>query len=262
MISSLEAQSEVKQHLIISFMSQESLEKHGEGNQAALHYGQNGMCLAYVLLSRMDMILYDSICFFWYLCFGSLFLWLMIVWLIEDANMSSLILNRCDGFISPPAGKCSKCFSNTLFFTFLFSSSASSTGSSSASRSAEGVAIRQPCKSRIRRNTHRLSGVFLRTPTSTSGSMALTAGLKSSLSVHTRKGSSTLQWLYFLPACLHSGFVVLMLQLVFLAQMTCGSGISDDVQDDDPNDIIRAILALVCKRFRLIPKSCMQAEPV
>uniref|UniRef100_A0A3B4FJI8 Ras-associating and dilute domain-containing protein-like n=1 Tax=Pundamilia nyererei TaxID=303518 RepID=A0A3B4FJI8_9CICH len=43
------------------------------------------------------------------------------------------------------------------FFTFLFSSSASSTGSSSASRSAEGVAIRQPCKSRIRRNTHRLS---------------------------------------------------------------------------------------------------------
>lgn len=148
------------------------------------------------------------------------------------------------------------------FFTFLFSSSASSTGSSSASRSAEGVAIRQPCKSRIRRNTHRLSGVFLRTPTSTSGSMALTAGLKSSLSVHTRKGSSTSQWLYFLPACLHSGFVVLMLQLVFLAQMICGSGISDDVQDDDPNDIIRAILALVCKRFRLIPKSCMQAEPV
>lgn len=118
MISSLEAQSEVKQHLIISFMSQESLEKHGEGNQAALHYGQNGMCLAYVLLSRMDMILYDSICFFWYLCFGSLFLWLMIVWLIEDANMSSLILNRCDGFISPPAGKCSKCFSNTLFLLF------------------------------------------------------------------------------------------------------------------------------------------------
>lgn len=180
-------------------------------------------------------------------------------------NMSSLILNRCDGFISPPAGKCSKCFSNTLFFTFLFSSSASSTGSSSASRSAEGVAIRQPCKSRIRRNTHRLSGVFLRTPasTSTSGSMALTAGLKSSLSVHTRKGSSTSQWLYFLPACLHAGFVVigrvLMLQLVFLAQMTW---ISDDVQDDDPNDIIRAILALICKRFRLIPKSCMQAEPV
>ncbi|XP_039471895.1 ras-associating and dilute domain-containing protein isoform X1 [Oreochromis aureus] len=70
-------------------------------------------------------------------------------------------------------------------------SSASSTGSSSTSRSAEGVAIRQPCKSRIRRNTHRLSGVFLRTPTSTStsGSMALTAGLKSSLSVHARKGS-------------------------------------------------------------------------
>uniref|UniRef100_A0A3P9B9M0 Ras-associating and dilute domain-containing protein n=1 Tax=Maylandia zebra TaxID=106582 RepID=A0A3P9B9M0_9CICH len=57
------------------------------------------------------------------------------------------------------------------FFTFLFSSSASSTGSSSASRSAEGVAIRQPCKSRIRRNTHRLSGVFLRTPTSTSDAL-------------------------------------------------------------------------------------------
>uniref|UniRef100_A0A3Q4HAI5 Ras-associating and dilute domain-containing protein-like n=1 Tax=Neolamprologus brichardi TaxID=32507 RepID=A0A3Q4HAI5_NEOBR len=68
------------------------------------------------------------------------------------------------------------------FFTFLFSSSASSTGSSSASRSAEGVAIRQPCKSRIRRNTHRLSGVFLRTPTSTSTSDALIAEDPSELS--------------------------------------------------------------------------------
>lgn len=122
MISSLEAQSEVKQHLIISLMSQESLERHGEGNQTALHYGQNGMCLAYVLLWRMDMIFYGSsiwfnllflISLFWFLC-----LWLMIAWLIEDTNMSSLILNRCDGFISPPAGKCSKTFSNTLFLLF------------------------------------------------------------------------------------------------------------------------------------------------
>uniref|UniRef100_A0A3B4UAV2 Ras-associating and dilute domain-containing protein-like n=1 Tax=Seriola dumerili TaxID=41447 RepID=A0A3B4UAV2_SERDU len=40
--------------------------------------------------------------------------------------------------------------------------SASSTGSSSTSRSAEGVAVRQPSKSSIRRHTNRLSGVFLR----------------------------------------------------------------------------------------------------
>ncbi|XP_044034960.1 ras-associating and dilute domain-containing protein isoform X2 [Siniperca chuatsi] len=67
--------------------------------------------------------------------------------------------------------------------------SASSTGSSSTSRSAEGVAVRQPSKSRIRRHTNRLSGVFLRGPTSNSGSMALTAGIRSSLSVQARKGS-------------------------------------------------------------------------
>uniref|UniRef100_UPI0037E8E7BE ras-associating and dilute domain-containing protein-like n=1 Tax=Semicossyphus pulcher TaxID=241346 RepID=UPI0037E8E7BE len=65
--------------------------------------------------------------------------------------------------------------------------SASST--SSSSRSAEGVAIRQPSKSRIRRHTNRLSGVFLRVPTSSSGSMALTAGIRSSLSIQPRKGS-------------------------------------------------------------------------
>ncbi|XP_023259010.1 ras-associating and dilute domain-containing protein-like [Seriola lalandi dorsalis] len=67
--------------------------------------------------------------------------------------------------------------------------SASSTGSSSTSRSAEGVAVRQPSKSSIRRHTNRLSGVFLRGPASSPGSMALTAGLRSSLSIQARKGS-------------------------------------------------------------------------
>ncbi|XP_034426887.1 ras-associating and dilute domain-containing protein isoform X1 [Hippoglossus hippoglossus] len=67
--------------------------------------------------------------------------------------------------------------------------SASSTGSSSTSRSAEGVVVRQPSKSRIRRHTNRLSGVFLRAPTSSSDSMLLTAGLRSSLSTQARKGS-------------------------------------------------------------------------
>nr|XP_046232941.1 ras-associating and dilute domain-containing protein isoform X2 [Scatophagus argus] len=66
--------------------------------------------------------------------------------------------------------------------------SASSTGSSSTSRSAEGVAVRQPSKSRIRRHTNRLSGVFLRGPVA-SGPMALTAGIRTSLSIHARKGS-------------------------------------------------------------------------
>ncbi|KAM3592333.1 uncharacterized protein V6R79_016753 [Siganus canaliculatus] len=65
--------------------------------------------------------------------------------------------------------------------------SASSSGSSSTSRSADGVAIRQPSKSRIRRHTNRLSGVFLRGPTP--GPMALTTGIRSSLSVQARKGS-------------------------------------------------------------------------
>uniref|UniRef100_UPI003AAFDD4D ras-associating and dilute domain-containing protein n=1 Tax=Centroberyx gerrardi TaxID=166262 RepID=UPI003AAFDD4D len=67
--------------------------------------------------------------------------------------------------------------------------------SSSSTRSAEcvGVAIRQPSKSRIRRHTNRLSGVFQRGPTSSSTSssspMALTAGLRSSLYSQARKGS-------------------------------------------------------------------------
>ncbi|XP_070783451.1 ras-associating and dilute domain-containing protein [Enoplosus armatus] len=69
------------------------------------------------------------------------------------------------------------------------SQSASSTGSSSTSRSAEGAAARQPGKSRVRRHTDRLSGVFLRGPASSSGSMALPAGIRSSLSVQARKGS-------------------------------------------------------------------------
>ncbi|XP_018534125.1 ras-associating and dilute domain-containing protein isoform X1 [Lates calcarifer] len=68
--------------------------------------------------------------------------------------------------------------------------SASSTGSSST---GSHQTIRQPSKSRIRRHTNRLSGVFLRSPASasSSGSMALTAGLRSSLSVQARKGSMT-----------------------------------------------------------------------
>ncbi|XP_026206415.1 ras-associating and dilute domain-containing protein-like [Anabas testudineus] len=68
--------------------------------------------------------------------------------------------------------------------------SASSAGSSSTSKSAEGVVIRQPSKSRVRRHTNRLSGVF-RGPTSTSasGSMALTASIRSSLSIQSRKAS-------------------------------------------------------------------------
>ncbi|XP_014830763.1 PREDICTED: ras-interacting protein 1-like [Poecilia mexicana] len=69
------------------------------------------------------------------------------------------------------------------------SQSGVSTGSSSTCRSAEGVAIRQPSKSRIRRQTNRLSGVFHRNPLPTSGSMALTAGLLSSRSVQVRKSS-------------------------------------------------------------------------
>ncbi|KAI3365407.1 hypothetical protein L3Q82_010491 [Scortum barcoo] len=67
--------------------------------------------------------------------------------------------------------------------------SASSTGSSSTSRSAEGVAARQPSKSRLRRHTNRLSGVFLRGPASNSRSMALTGSIRSSLSIQARKGS-------------------------------------------------------------------------
>uniref|UniRef100_A0A3Q3KQR6 Ras-associating and dilute domain-containing protein-like n=1 Tax=Mastacembelus armatus TaxID=205130 RepID=A0A3Q3KQR6_9TELE len=66
--------------------------------------------------------------------------------------------------------------------------SASSTGSSSTCRSVEGVVIRQPSKSRIRRHTSRLSGVF-RGPASTSGSMALNTGITSSLSIQVRKSS-------------------------------------------------------------------------
>ncbi|XP_042363905.1 ras-associating and dilute domain-containing protein-like [Plectropomus leopardus] len=68
--------------------------------------------------------------------------------------------------------------------------SVSSASSSSTSRSAESAAVRQSSKSRIHRQTNRLSGVFLRGPTSSSGSMALTAGIRSSLSIQSRKGST------------------------------------------------------------------------
>ncbi|KAL3051984.1 hypothetical protein OYC64_002081 [Pagothenia borchgrevinki] len=70
--------------------------------------------------------------------------------------------------------------------------SASSTGSSSTSRSAEGVFVRQPSKSRIRRQTNRLSGVFLRPPRSNAGSMALPAGIRTSISSPGRKESNAL----------------------------------------------------------------------
>ncbi|KAM4525789.1 ras-associating and dilute domain-containing protein [Fundulus diaphanus] len=69
------------------------------------------------------------------------------------------------------------------------SQSGLSTSSSSTCRSAEGAAVRQPSKSRIRHHTNRLSGVFHCGPAPNSGSMALTAGLRSSRSVQVRKGS-------------------------------------------------------------------------
>ncbi|XP_051926993.1 ras-associating and dilute domain-containing protein-like isoform X3 [Hippocampus zosterae] len=53
--------------------------------------------------------------------------------------------------------------------------SSSSTGSSSTGRSAEAVAFRQPCKSRIRHHTNPLSGVFLRGAASGSLSVAMSA---------------------------------------------------------------------------------------
>ncbi|KAK5851315.1 hypothetical protein PBY51_002118 [Eleginops maclovinus] len=70
--------------------------------------------------------------------------------------------------------------------------SASSTGSSSTSRSAEGVSVRQPSRSRIRRQTNRLSGVFLRGTHSNSGSMAPPAGIRISISIPARKESNAL----------------------------------------------------------------------
>ncbi|KAM8729884.1 ras-associating and dilute domain-containing protein-like [Acanthopagrus schlegelii] len=65
--------------------------------------------------------------------------------------------------------------------------SASSSDRSSTSRSAEGKAVRAPSKTSVRRHTSRLSGGFLRGPSS--GSMSLTAGIRSSLSIQARKGS-------------------------------------------------------------------------
>ncbi|KAM4623638.1 ras-associating and dilute domain-containing protein-like [Polymixia lowei] len=63
--------------------------------------------------------------------------------------------------------------------------------SSSSTRSAEGVSvvIRQPSKSRIRRHTNRLSGVFLRSPASSSNPMALAIGFRSSVLGQGQKGS-------------------------------------------------------------------------
>lgn len=76
------------------------------------------------------------------------------------------------------------CFSSPLTRSSL------SAGSLSTSRPAEAGTVRQPSKSRIRRHTNRLSGVFLRGPTQASlGSMALTAAMKSPLSIQSRKGS-------------------------------------------------------------------------
>ncbi|XP_061665751.1 ras-associating and dilute domain-containing protein [Syngnathoides biaculeatus] len=66
--------------------------------------------------------------------------------------------------------------------------SSSSTGSSSTGRSAEAVAFRQPCKSRIRHHTNRLSGVFLRGAASSSLSVAMSTQIgKGSASVRDLK---------------------------------------------------------------------------
>ncbi|XP_056152734.1 ras-associating and dilute domain-containing protein [Lampris incognitus] len=67
----------------------------------------------------------------------------------------------------------------------------SSSGRDSSVRSVEsaGVPLRQPGKSRIRHHTDRFSGVFLRGPSSGSGPMALTTGLRSTLSSQRRKDS-------------------------------------------------------------------------
>lgn len=91
------------------------------------------------------------------------------------------------------------------FRTLLFLiRSASSTGSSSSIRSTEEASIKLPSKSTIRRHTNRLSSVFLRGSTSSAGSMARTAGLRSSLSIHTRKGSSMSHCLHYSP-CMCTG---------------------------------------------------------
>ncbi|KAM8837698.1 ras-associating and dilute domain-containing protein-like isoform 2-T2 [Spinachia spinachia] len=67
--------------------------------------------------------------------------------------------------------------------------SATSVGSSSTSRSAEAVAVKQPGRSRIHHQTNRFSGVFHRDPSSNSGSMALAAGIRATLSIQARKQS-------------------------------------------------------------------------
>ncbi|XP_061561761.1 ras-associating and dilute domain-containing protein isoform X2 [Phycodurus eques] len=64
-----------------------------------------------------------------------------------------------------------------------------STGSPSTGRSAEAAAFRQPCKSRIRHHTNRLSGVFLRGAASGSPSTATSAQIgKGSASVTDARG--------------------------------------------------------------------------
>ncbi|XP_017271565.1 ras-associating and dilute domain-containing protein isoform X2 [Kryptolebias marmoratus] len=71
--------------------------------------------------------------------------------------------------------------------------SQSAVSNASACGSAEGAAGRQPgkqpSKSRIRRHTNHLSGLFLRGPAAGSGSMSQTTGLRSSRSAQARKGS-------------------------------------------------------------------------
>ncbi|KAJ0016260.1 hypothetical protein NQD34_014550, partial [Periophthalmus magnuspinnatus] len=63
-----------------------------------------------------------------------------------------------------------------------------SDGSQQSGSSAESTVTRQPCKSRLRNHSNRLSGVFLRGPSSSSGSMA--SNIKTSLSITTRKAST------------------------------------------------------------------------
>ncbi|XP_076024045.1 ras-associating and dilute domain-containing protein-like [Genypterus blacodes] len=62
-----------------------------------------------------------------------------------------------------------------------------SSGSTCRSTEGEDATVRRPSKSRIRRHTNRLSGVFLRGPASGSGSATLTSGLRPTLSVRARK---------------------------------------------------------------------------
>lgn len=116
----------------------------------------------------------------------------------SGVDVNSISITTCS-LASPHTPLCSP---STLFLSevrgqgtnepsFSFRSG-SSTSSLSTSRSFEATDVRQPSKSRIRHHTNRLSGVFLRGPASSSGAMALTSAVRSTLSAKVRKGSGTL----------------------------------------------------------------------